>query len=78
MQGDFSRYTFDPKKHYTQVLLQQGRVLTDADWNEQQAITHHHISTNTKDIIGQSGVLDGSSSFRIGSFGGLTNVQFID
>lgn len=28
----------DPKKHYRRVLMQQGRVQVDADWNEQQAI----------------------------------------
>ena len=38
MKGDFSRITFDPKKHYSRVLMQQGRVQLDADWNEQAAI----------------------------------------
>ena len=30
MKGDFSRITFDPKKHYSRVLMQQGRVQLDA------------------------------------------------
>ena len=38
MKGDFSRYRFDPAKHYTAVLEQQGRVQLDADANEQRAI----------------------------------------
>ncbi len=38
MYGDFSRDSFDPNKHYTRVLMQQGRPLTDADWNEQASI----------------------------------------
>lgn len=38
MYGDFSRNSFDPCKQYTRVLLQQGRPLTDADWNEQVSI----------------------------------------
>ena len=32
--GDESRRTFDPKKHYRSVQMQQGRVQVDADWNE--------------------------------------------
>ena len=35
MKGDFSRETFDRARHYSAVLLQQGRVQLDADWNEQ-------------------------------------------
>ena len=55
MKGDFSRDTFDSKKHYSRVLMQQGRVQTDADWNEQQAITAHREQTETKDVIGWCG-----------------------
>jgi hypothetical protein len=38
MYGDFSRNKFDNGKHFTRVLMQQGRPLTDADWNEQATI----------------------------------------
>ncbi len=31
MKADFSRNTFDPKRHYRRVLEQQGRVVIDAD-----------------------------------------------
>jgi hypothetical protein len=31
---DISRYLFDPRMHYATVLMQEGRVLTDSDWNE--------------------------------------------
>src|SRR5712692_3853270 len=55
MKGDFSRQTFDPKKHYSGVLMQQGRVQIDADWNEQQAIQQYRIETETGDVIGPSG-----------------------
>ncbi len=79
MKGDFSRYTFDPKKHYTQVLMQQGRVVTDADWNEQQAISQHRIATATQDIIGPCGVPEGSNGFQVGNLNRrLHGVQFID
>ena len=39
MKSDISRQTFDHKKHYSQVIMQQGRVQLDSDWNEQQDIT---------------------------------------
>ncbi len=34
MSGDYSRQRFDPRVNYSGVLLQQGRVLLDADLNE--------------------------------------------
>nr|MDJ0511562.1 DUF6519 domain-containing protein [Crocosphaera sp.] len=41
MKGDITRLTFDPKKHYTSVRMQQGRLQLDADWNEQVDIENH-------------------------------------
>jgi hypothetical protein len=55
MKGDFSRNTFDPKKHYRSVLKQQGRVDVDADWNEQQALHLWRIETESTDVIGSCG-----------------------
>ncbi len=56
MKGDFSRLTFDRKKHYSDVLMQQGRVLVDADWNEQQRIHRYRVETEAADVLGPSGV----------------------
>ena len=55
MHGDFSRWTFDPAAGYRAVLLQQGRVLLDADFNEQTAITAYHDETRTLDLLGPAG-----------------------
>ena len=52
MQGDFTRDTFDPSKHFSRVLMQQGRVQVDADWNEQTSILLHYLRTLAKDILG--------------------------
>jgi hypothetical protein len=52
MKGDFSRDTFDPGKHFSRVLMQQGRVQLDADWNEQNAIFLHYLRTLAKDLLG--------------------------
>lgn len=65
MKGDFSRQTFDPKKHYSAVLMQQGRVQVDADWNEQQAINQYRIETEAKDVIGKCGAPKSDPGFEI-------------
>ncbi|HEX6925954.1 MAG TPA: DUF6519 domain-containing protein [Longimicrobiaceae bacterium] len=55
MNGDFSRDTFDRRYRFSRVLLQQGRVLLDADWNEQTSILLHYIRSLAKDLIGPHG-----------------------
>jgi hypothetical protein len=55
MKGDFSRTTSNPGKHYNRVLMQQGRVQLDADWNENLEILLHRIETETMDVIGLCG-----------------------
>ena len=40
MNGDLSRSTYRPSNHYSSVRLQQGRVLLDAEWNEQRRHRH--------------------------------------
>jgi hypothetical protein len=65
MKGDFSRDTFDPLKHFTRVLMQQGRVQLDADWNEQTAMLWHYIRALAGDLIGPHGGPEGLCGFRI-------------
>lgn len=65
MKGDYSRDTFDPQNHYTRVLLQQGRVLMDADWNEQTSILLHYLQTLARDLIGPYGMPWESQGFMI-------------
>ncbi len=55
MKGDFTRNTFDATKHFTRVLMQQGRVQLDADWNEQVSILLHYLQSLAKDLIGPDG-----------------------
>jgi hypothetical protein len=56
MKGDFSRSTYRPTNHYSGVRLQQGRVLVDAEWNEQADIAGHLNRSTTSDVVGASGV----------------------
>ena len=55
MNGDFSRDTPGQARlaRYTRVLLQQGRPLLDADFNEQSAIHHDFLRTLATDLMGR-------------------------
>lgn len=66
MAGDYSRDTFDPTKHYTRVLKQQGRVDVDADWNENNELVMHRIVGETRDVIGRTGAPKHDAGFGIG------------
>jgi hypothetical protein len=70
MKGDFSRDTFDATKHYSRVLMQQGRVQLDADWNEQQSINQYRTVTEAQDVIGFSGAPLHGAGFKITSTDG--------
>ncbi len=52
---DISRINFDKTKHYTGVRMQQGRVLTDDDWNENERIGNEAERQTAADIIGPFG-----------------------
>jgi hypothetical protein len=65
VKGDFSRRTFDPRRHYSGVLMQQGRVQVDADWNEQHEIDRHRVETGARDLIGASGGQVDGAGFEI-------------
>ncbi|HWW77255.1 MAG TPA: DUF6519 domain-containing protein [Pyrinomonadaceae bacterium] len=55
MKGDFSRDSFDPRKKYSRVLMQMGRVLTDSDWNELNDTVLHALRALAADIFGPHG-----------------------
>lgn len=66
MKGDFTRLTFDPKKHYSSVRMQQGRVQLDSDWNEQMDIEAYLRETSLTDVIGCCGVPQAGYELKTG------------
>jgi len=52
MTPDISRDTFDPLKRFSRVVMQQGRVQLDSDWNEQAEILIHTIRQMFVDLVG--------------------------
>jgi hypothetical protein len=65
MKGDFSRFNFDPRKHYVGVLHQQGRVWLDSDWNEDVLERLNLLRQQLNDMIGRCGVPEPGTAFRI-------------
>jgi hypothetical protein len=77
MKGDFTRDTFDERSRFTRVLMQQGRVQLDADWNEQVSALLHYIQTLAADLIGPYGGPEKNLGFEISSDKDLSNDFFI-
>jgi hypothetical protein len=51
---DNSRYTFNPFHDYSGVVMEQGRVQLDSDWNEWLAELSRRIQAGTLDIMGRA------------------------
>src|SRR5437588_10319478 len=55
-KGDFSRdsFAFDPLRlrQFSRILMQQGRVQLDADWNEQTDLLLYALRTLITDLVG--------------------------
>src|SRR5215469_14361285 len=64
-KGDFTRDTFYPVRHFSRVLMQQGRVQLDADWNEQTDILTHYLMELAGAIIGPYGGPENAAAFSI-------------
>lgn len=58
MGADRARVSYNPRQQYRSVVMQQGRVTLEADWNESQAILGEELRHETLDIIGPAGTPD--------------------
>ncbi|HEX8696573.1 MAG TPA: DUF6519 domain-containing protein [Longimicrobium sp.] len=74
--GNFSRNTFDPRKHYASVRLQQGVPLVDADWNEMDDIRRHEVRHVLRSFVGDAAAVadDGFRIAPLGSSGGINTL----
>lgn len=71
MSGDYSRHAFDPWQDDLGVLLQQGRPLSDADWNAMALQMRRRLHAGTLDTIGAAVVpLQTPDAFAIAPAGG--------
>jgi Family of unknown function (DUF6519) len=65
---DISRDATDLRKHYDRVHMQQGRVLTDDDFNEAERLDAEDARRVRVDVIGPAGSPD--DGFRLKTVGG--------
>ena len=72
MTGDFSRWRAPNARRqgYTGVLMQQGRLYTDSDWNENVAIQSERAEDALMRVIGPSGTPKDAPGFAITSAAG--------
>lgn len=75
MEGDFTRNSDDLAGSYSGVLMQQGRVQLDADWNEQWAIQNRALRAALRDLIGQHGGPLSELGFRVDPVAGHDGVR---
>jgi hypothetical protein len=75
MSSDFSRQRFNPANDFSSVLMQQGRVQLDADWNEWNEILDRRWRSETIDIMGRGVVpLETPHGFEILLSGGSLTI----
>ncbi len=75
MSFDLSRISFDPSNNFWGVLMQQGRVQLDADWNEWVAQVARRIQAGTLDSLGSAAVpRETPDGFRIRLTGGELSI----
>jgi Family of unknown function (DUF6519) len=77
MSFDISRKTFDAWKDYFGVVMQQGRVQMDSDWNEWLAELTRRLQAGTLDILGATGVPSTTpTAFQIGTSGASVTIGY--
>jgi hypothetical protein len=77
MRGDFTRDTRERARRagVRSVLLQQGRPLVDADWNEQAGITADRAETLARHVIGIHGTPREEAGFAVSITGGAMSIS---
>jgi len=70
---DITRDTFRLHRHFSRVLMQQGRVQLDSDWNEQVDILLHYLRTFVAGVIGPHGGFD--DGFKVEKYTRIGQVQ---
>ena len=58
MGSDRARVSYDEKQQYRSVVMQQGRVTLEADWNEAQQISTEETRKEALDFVGPAGTPD--------------------
>lgn len=73
MKTQISRISFQHDKRYSGVYQQQGRMITDSDWNELNDIMRARMADALKDIIG-----NGARGFRVANGAIIPGEIYVD
>src|SRR5262249_14229321 len=65
MGSDRARVSNDPRQEYRSVVMQQGRVTLEADFNEEVAIAGEELLEETLDIVGPSGTPNDDEGYLV-------------
>src|SRR5712691_1989358 len=52
MGSDRARISYDEQRKYRAVVMQQGRVTVEADWNEEWQMVNEELRKDVLDIVG--------------------------
>jgi len=58
MGSDRARISYDERQQYRSVVMQQGRVTLEADWNESDYIASEEMRKEALDFVGPAGTPD--------------------
>jgi hypothetical protein len=58
MPSDRAQITYDEQKRYRSVVMQQGRVSLEADFNENVVLSDEEFRRVTRDVVGPTGTPD--------------------
>ena len=65
MGSDRARISYNPGQLYRSVVMQQGRVTLEADWNEAQTIASEQVRREALDYVGPTGTWRGDNGYAI-------------
>lgn len=74
MGSDRARVSYDEQRQYRAVVMQQGRVTVEADWNEAEQIVNEEMRKEALDFVGPSGTPD--DGYRVIQTGSAPNPPF--
>lgn len=74
MKTQISRVSHRPGRHYSGVYQQQGRMITDADWNELVDLLKERLDRTLADLVGRGVPRDGGLALQQAGSGGALSI----
>lgn len=75
MKTQISRHGFNPRKRYSAVYQQQGRMITDADWNELSEVAKRRLDRALEDAVASGVPREGGAGLEQAGLGQPVRVR---